>query len=530
MNLLKYKDQWEMLGDPTATSIMTEGFKLKFKSIPELSFQPHHSLALSQDTIVKLKEFIPQWIKRGIIREILEPTLLYFSRIFMRPKKNGKLRPIIDLSLLNLLLEFPSFKMETVSAIAQSISGELWACSADIQDAYFHVPMGWEFHKFLAFKVGNRIFVFQYLPFGLSPAPWAFTRVIKPVKMKLRLWCIQIFSYLDDFIMFATSVELLRSQTKTVLDLLQSLGFTINWEKSSLTPAQEVEFLGVLWDLKMGTLSVPQDKKVQIAARCTELTSMSVATRRQLEGLVGLLNFAAPYIQQGRMRLLPIIAWMNLKTLSERRDTPVNLSERFKSLCKVWTYQGFLSQCVPLHEPVHQISLMTDASQDGWCGVLLPHRTVDTWPPEWFRHSMNWKELKAIHLSLLKFEPLLMGRTVRVLSDNTTALSCLRRQGTLRSASLNVLTSTILEFCREKGITLIPRHLQGVMNVLADQGSRLKPVATEWMLDQKTFASILAKFPGLQVDLFATRFNNRLPTFVSPYPDEDAAGCDAFRR
>ena len=121
-------------------------------------------------------------------------------------------------------------------------------------------------------------------------------------------------------------MELLVDQTETVLELLQSLGFTINWEKSSLTPAQEVEFLGVLWDLKRGTLSVPQDKRDLIVARCTGFMTETVATRRQLEGLVGLLNFAAPYIQQGRLRLLPIIAWMNLKTLSERRDTPVRLS------------------------------------------------------------------------------------------------------------------------------------------------------------------------------------------------------------
>ena len=175
MSLRENKDQWEKLGDPVATSIMTEGFRLTFKSMPKLAYQPHPSLTLSQKTTENLKDFIPQWLERSIIREILEPTLLFFSRIFMRPKKNGKLRPIIDLSLLNLLLEIPTFKMETVAAIAQSISEGLWACSADIQDAYFHVPVGWEFHKFLAFKVGNRIFVFQYLPFGLSPAPWAFT-------------------------------------------------------------------------------------------------------------------------------------------------------------------------------------------------------------------------------------------------------------------------------------------------------------------------------------------------------------------
>ena len=110
----------------------------------------------------------------------------------MRLKKNGKKRPIIDLSVLNLHLDFPSFKMETVAVIAKAISTGLWACSIDIQDAYFHVPMNWEFHKFLAFKIENRIFVFQFLPFGLSPAPWVFTRIIKPIKSRLHTLMILI--------------------------------------------------------------------------------------------------------------------------------------------------------------------------------------------------------------------------------------------------------------------------------------------------------------------------------------------------
>ena len=164
---------------------MTEGFRPKFKKEPTLSLEPPPRVTISEKTAVQLDEFIPNWLETGVIREITTPTLLNFSVIFFRPKKNGKKRPIIDLSDLNLLLEVPTFKMETVAVIAKSISENLWACSVDIKVAYFHVPIGWEFHKFLAFKVRNRIFVFQFLPFGLSPAPWAFTRVISPIKKRL---------------------------------------------------------------------------------------------------------------------------------------------------------------------------------------------------------------------------------------------------------------------------------------------------------------------------------------------------------
>ena len=227
---------------------MTEGLRLTFTQKPILSYQPPPELKISEKTSVQLeKEFIPTWLKSGVLREIFIPQLLHFSALFMRPKKNGKNRPIIDLSKLNLLLEIPAFTMETVSIIARSIVEGLWACSIDIKDAYFHLPINWDFHKFFAFKLRNRIFVFQFLPFGLSTAPWAFTRVISPIKKKLHMLMIQIFSYLDDFILFAKSPEELTDAANAALDLLQKLGFTINWEKSALEPARVVEFLGVTW-------------------------------------------------------------------------------------------------------------------------------------------------------------------------------------------------------------------------------------------------------------------------------------------
>ncbi|CAL4115139.1 unnamed protein product, partial [Meganyctiphanes norvegica] len=162
---------------------------------------------------------------------------------FVVINKDKSFRPILDLSILNKLLVIPSFKMETVSKISVGIVDSLWGCTLDLTSAYFHVPMGWTFQKFLAFVVDDQIYVFQYLPFGLSTGPWAFTRVIKPIKGYLHRLKIMIHSFLDDFLLLHGTQEGLREVTSVVLSLFEKLGFRVNFKKSLLTPSQTVKYL-----------------------------------------------------------------------------------------------------------------------------------------------------------------------------------------------------------------------------------------------------------------------------------------------
>merc|ERR1712121_493861 len=77
-------------------------------------------------------------------------------------------------------------------------------------------------------------------------------------------------------------------------------------------------------------------------------------------------------------------------------------------------------------------------------------------------------------------------------------------------------------------VSVLPIHLKGKINLLADQGSRRGPIATEWSLDNKSFLWCCQKLGVPQVDLFATRLNKKLPTFVSLCPDPEALGWDAL--
>ena len=65
--------------------------------------------------------------------------------------------------------------------------------------------------------------------------------------------------------------------------------------------------------------------------------------------------------------------------------------------------------------------------------------------------------------------------------------------------------------------------------MVADKLSKLvETIQTEWSLLPEVFQAICSRWHRPQIDLFATRFNNKLPLFVSPVPDPLATAEDAL--
>ena len=99
----------------------------------------------------------------------------------------------------------------------------------------------------------------------------------------------------------------------------------------------------------------------------------------------------------------------------------------------------------------------------------------------------------------------------------------------IESGSLCALLWRILSWCTRQQVTLRARHIPGRLNVIADKLSRLgQTIQTEWSLHPEVFQAVCSRWHQPQVDLFATRFNNKLPQFVSPVPDPQAWAVDAL--
>ena len=111
---------------------------------------------------------------------------------------------------------------------------------------------------------------------------------------------------------------------------------------------------------------------------------------------MGLLNFVASLVPLGRLRLRPLIMWMNEHSSAFSRDKGIPLDDSFKALLQVWQSNAFLLLHVPTSVPVPHLQLMMDTYQYGWSGVLLPHRVSGCWLEEFSGHSINWLELQAV--------------------------------------------------------------------------------------------------------------------------------------
>ena len=142
--------------------------------------------------------------------------------------------------------------------------------------------------------------------------------------------------------------------------------------------------------------------------------------------------------------------------------------------------------------------------------------------------SINARELLAVQLGLLQFQSSLLGRTVAVFCDNTTAVVSLRKVGGTRSPLLTTLAQEILRWTVSISIRLAPQFLPGSNNILTDALSRPHQLPhSTWSLLLTVFHSLRSLWP-VQIDLFATSDNHRCSIYFSPFRDPMSAGTDVF--
>ena len=92
--------------------------------------------------------------------------------------------------------------------------------------------------------MGDSVYRFRALCFGLSTAPRAFTRVMAPVSLIMHRHGFRILRYLDWLVLGSTFQEIVRARD-FLLWLCLHLGIMINLSKSSLDLSQTRDYLGM---------------------------------------------------------------------------------------------------------------------------------------------------------------------------------------------------------------------------------------------------------------------------------------------
>ena len=161
--------------------MIDNGYKILFENAPtSYSFENGGS---TNKYNVFVSESILELLERGCIKELSNPSE-FCNPLHIAVQSSGKLRLILDLSHLNTIVIKKSFKYGDLRTVLQIFDLGIFAFTFDLKSAYHHIDICDDHVKYLSFKwcFGSgkyRFFAFQVLPFGLSSAPYIFSKVMR---------------------------------------------------------------------------------------------------------------------------------------------------------------------------------------------------------------------------------------------------------------------------------------------------------------------------------------------------------------
>lgn len=517
-------DFWRSIASTHVQQWVTQGIKIPFgETIPESFVIKNKNTSPKDATHVDCE--IKELLRCGHIKRCA--TCPYgISPIRCVPKKNGKFRLITDLRHLNNYVSPPSFSNEGIKEVLDIIQPGDHLITIDIKSGFHHVPIDSVDRKYLGFEWKGQYFSWQCLPFGLNCSPFYFSKIIRPVVQYLRLHGIRVVAFVDDFLVMSKPEHATRDK-QFVLETLQNLGFTVNFEKSCLQPSCDQDYIG--YTLKTDNsdgkvwLHVPTARIRKLRHDIRRTLNKGLVTARALARIAGQCVSMCRVILPGKLllrnlyRLLKArLSWQDLLQIDTGTSKDL---EWWLSALQSWNGKAVVKHSVDMQ-------LTTDASHIGWGAHVNGLKAMGFWNMRMSQEHSNYRELMAVMLAIQSFAEQLQNHSIQLLSDNVTTVAYLNHLGG-PSPLLSQLATAIWSECYRLNIQLQAKHLAGCKNQLADQLSRM-PTTHEWMLHPAIFNYIDSVFGPHDIDRFASLQTYQVPRYNSYYYDPMTMGVDAF--
>lgn len=268
--------------------VIRNGFKIPFETLPSSIYLRNNLSSVKHHTFVS--SAISELLEKQCVIEVKSKPFCV-NPLTVSVNSNGKERLILDLRHINKHVLKRKVKFEGQKEALDFCQKGNLMFKFDLKSGYHHVSINKEYQTYLGFSwVENGVhkyFVFTVLPFGISIAPWLFTKLLRPLVKYWRGMGIKIIVYLDDG-WGTDSPELCYKVSSQVREDLIRAGLIANEEKSQWEPCSVLEWLGSLWDLSKGLVEIPIrkiEKLKHMILSCMQ--NQGKCTARSLAKIVG---------------------------------------------------------------------------------------------------------------------------------------------------------------------------------------------------------------------------------------------------
>ena len=560
-----------------ALSLVRHGFIPEFLENPNQRRLPRES-ACSVEQLKVLDVLIMELRQKLVVEECPEPdfssswdpkmqfhggvrfpvprTVRPWVNVMFAVPKPGKVgRAILNSKPWNVFIVKRAFKMEGIHTLRSIVQLGDYFCTVDISDCYHAFGINQKFKDQLLFRHRGAYLRFRGAPFGISSLPRICTKFLRVIAGYARAHGLRIVVFLDDWIILHQNPDLCVEHTNFLVNLLVNAGFLIRDVKCILRPVQCGLWLGWSVDCLVGPrLVVPYDKRRRTQRTALELLRAHRDRKVRVLTMRDLLRFkgravsvkdgcAVAVLRTRATQRLILLCYQWDSQLGEvNYDATVDWQLVTREVLQEWTWwvkwfpqwNGKL-----LHVPAPTTVTDSDAAGSIGGGMVFLDGDVNEdvvaqwhWTRTEMFKSINFKELVSFPQGVKSLAKLLPHRFLDKIwlnNTDTCALSYVVKQGG-RTEYLSRVSEDLWEWLLLQGTMALSLHKRGVDNGKADAASRWRGNRSEWQLNVNVFKMIDQLWGPHDVDLFASRTNTQLPTFMSRGPSPDAAEFDALQQ
>ena len=402
---------------------------------------------------------VKSWLDNHVI-ERCGINVKFNNPLMAAPKKGvDVIRVCIDPRGLNKISQDDKFPLPMQDELRAKLRGAAIFSALDCKDAFHSLPIRSEHRHKTAFTWDNTVYQFARAPFGLKQIPAKFSRVMSLIFAN----CSFVAVFMDDIIVFSSSLELHQQHVAEAINLLTANGFRLNRAKCTFGQIS-IAFLGHVVDsegLRINPAKLVDCEKWPIPTNGSEMSTF-----------LGLVNYWRDHIPLLASLTAPLESLRSIKTsfgdlwTKEHRET-------YDRVLKI-LQQGTMLHHADFSQPFIGAS---DASGAGIGGCVYQEtndirRYISFYSRSLSKSERNYsatrRELLAMVWTLRKGRNYFWGAHFNFFTDHA-ALTYIQTQPNLNAMTLNWFD----EFA-EFNMSIF--HRPGILNILPDALSRLYPI------------------------------------------------------
>ena len=386
------------------------------------------------------------------------------------------------------------FKLPSILDVAKQlvIDGKnCWVWSVDLARAYRQLRTCPLSVPLFGIKAENKFYFDIAPPFGCRTSALACATTTNAITYLMKKAGFFSLCYLDDFIGVAKDRKIAEEAYAYILKLLADLGLEIAIHKCT-APSRNLKWLGFYIDTENMVIRIPSEKLSVIITECKTWMTPKLVSRKQVQTLVGKLQFITRCV-------LPARIFMN-RILEFLRKTPhkgkILTNENIIADISWFTLfaDSFNGLVLIRKEPTNIWYINCDSCLTGGGAYSQCHYFMEKYPSALVNKKFHIAQLEALNLvaALLSLAPKIPCNFKIVINTDNEASQKVLQSGAGRDQILCACARQIWKFAAINSCIIEIRHKPGKDLPLADALSRshISEIANKFVAEQCTLRNL----------------------------------------